>query len=108
MISATAGRSGSPRVGTARILSRTKELRSQSLTARIKMPGGLPACYSHERRGELIDDVGGLHGFAVFWKNIYPELEGLDLDENEDRKQEKKNILIRAKARAGIRIIRQI
>ena len=72
------------------------------------MPGGLPACYSHERRGELIDDVGGLHGFAVFWKNIYPELEGLDLDENEDRKQEKKNILIRAKARAGIRIIRQI
>ena len=35
-------------------------------------------------------------------------MEGLDPDENEDRKQEKKNSLIRAKAWAGIRIIRQI
>jgi hypothetical protein len=62
------------------------------------MPGGLPACSSRERRGELIDDVGGLHGFAVFLKTIHPELEGLDPDEKEDRKEEKKNNLIWAKA----------
>lgn len=39
------------------------------------------------RDGEkLIDEVGGLHGFAVFLKNVYLELEGLDPDENEDIK----------------------
>lgn len=51
------------------------------------------------RDGEmLVDDVGGLHGFADFLEKINPELKGMDLEEKEDAKREKKEMLVWAKS----------
>ncbi|MBR4146230.1 MAG: hypothetical protein IKU06_12345, partial [Lachnospiraceae bacterium] len=41
----------------------------------------------------LVDDVGGIHGFSDFLQNINPELKGLDPDEKEEAKKEKKECL---------------
>ena len=51
------------------------------------------------RDGEmLIDDVGGLGGFANFLEKIHPELKGMDPDEKENAKYEKKELLAWAKS----------
>ena len=51
------------------------------------------------RDGEmLIDDVGGLGGFANFLEKIHPELNGMDPDEKENAKCEKKELLAWAKS----------
>jgi hypothetical protein len=51
------------------------------------------------RDGEmLVDDVGGLHGFADFLEKINPELKGMDPEEKEDAKREKKEMLVWAKS----------
>lgn len=51
------------------------------------------------RDGEmLIDNVGGLGGFANFLEKIHPELKGMDPDEKEDAKLEKKELLAWAKS----------
>lgn len=51
------------------------------------------------REGEmLIDDVGGLGGFANFLEKIHPELKGMDPDEKENAKREKKELLAWAKS----------
>jgi hypothetical protein len=46
----------------------------------------------------LVDDVGGLHGFADFLEKINPELKGMDPEEKEDAKREKKEMLVWAKS----------
>ena len=51
------------------------------------------------RDGEmLIDDVGGIHGFAEFLQMVNPELSGLDPEEKEEARQEKKRYLEWAKS----------
>ena len=51
------------------------------------------------RDGEmLVDDVGGLGGFAEFLEKIHPELKGMDPDEKEQAKCEKKELLEWAKS----------
>ena len=51
------------------------------------------------RDGEmLIDNVGGLGGFANFLEKIHPELKGMDPDEKENAKLEKKELLAWAKS----------
>lgn len=51
------------------------------------------------RDGEmLVDDVGGLHGFADFLEKINPELKGLDPEEKEEARREKKEYLTWAKS----------
>lgn len=46
------------------------------------------------RDGEmLVDDVGGLGGFADFLEKIHPELKGMDPDDKEQAKCEKKELL---------------
>ncbi len=46
----------------------------------------------------LIDDAGGLCGFANFLKKIHPELKWMDPDEKEDAKRQKKELLAWAKS----------
>ena len=51
------------------------------------------------RDGEmLVDDVGGIHGFAEFLKEINPDLKGLDPEEKEEAKQRKKDNITWAKS----------
>ena len=51
------------------------------------------------RDGEmLVDDVGGIHGFAEFLQKVNPELKGMDPEEKEAAKQEKKEYLTWAKS----------
>ena len=51
------------------------------------------------RDGEmLVDDVGGLGGFADFLEKIHPELKGMDPDEKEQARCEKKELLEWAKS----------
>ena len=51
------------------------------------------------RDGEmLVDDVGGISGFAEFLEEINPDLKGLDPDEKEEAKQKKKQSLTWAKS----------
>ena len=51
------------------------------------------------RDGEmLVDDVGGIHGFAEFLKTINPDLKGMDPEEKEEAKQKKKEYLTWAKS----------
>ncbi|MBR2258950.1 MAG: hypothetical protein IJ899_16810 [Blautia sp.] len=51
------------------------------------------------RDGEmLVDDVGGIHGFADFLEKINPELKGMDPEEKEDARREKKEYLEWAKS----------
>ena len=46
------------------------------------------------RDGEmLVDDVGGIHGFAEFLLKVNPELKGMDPEEREVARQEKKEYL---------------
>ena len=46
------------------------------------------------RDGEmLVDDVGGISGFARFLRAIHPELKGMDPEEKEEAKREKKESL---------------
>ena len=46
------------------------------------------------RDGEmLVDDVGGIHGFADFLQKVNPELKGMTPEEKEDARQEKKEYL---------------
>lgn len=50
------------------------------------------------RDGEmLVDDVGGIHGFADFLEEINPDLKGLTAEEKEEAKQKKKESLTWAK-----------
>ncbi len=48
------------------------------------------ASVMHSKVEMLVDDVGGIHGFSDFLQNINPELKGLDPDEKEEAKKEKK------------------
>ena len=51
------------------------------------------------RDGEmLVDDVGGISGFARFLRSIHPELKGMDLEEKKEAKREKKESLEWAKS----------
>lgn len=51
------------------------------------------------RDGEmLVDDVGGLHGFADFLRTINPELREMDPEEKEEARRKKKEYLIWAKS----------
>ena len=51
------------------------------------------------RDGEmLVDDVGGICGFAEFLKKINPELKGLDPEQKEEARQDKKEYLTWAKS----------
>ena len=51
------------------------------------------------RDGEmLVDDVGGIHGFTEFLQKVNPELKGMDPEEKEAAKQEKKEYLTWAKS----------
>ena len=51
------------------------------------------------RNGEmLVDDVGGIDGFADFLETVNPELKGMDPEEKEEARQEKKESLIWAKS----------
>ena len=51
------------------------------------------------RDGEmLVDDVGGISGFARFLRAIHPELKGMDPEEKEEAKREKKESLEWAKS----------
>lgn len=46
------------------------------------------------RDGEmLVDDVGGIHGFTEFLKTINPELKGMEPEEKEEAKREKRESL---------------
>ena len=45
----------------------------------------------------LLDDVGGIHGFIDFLHTINPELSGLDAEEKDIAKAEKKETLEWAK-----------
>ena len=45
----------------------------------------------------LVDDVGGIHGFADFLQTINPELKDMEPEEKEKAKQEKKEYLEWAK-----------
>ncbi len=46
------------------------------------------------RDGEmLIDDVGGIRGFADFLQKVNPKLAGMDQEEKEEARQEKKEYL---------------
>ncbi len=46
------------------------------------------------RDGEmLVDDAGGIHGFADFLQKVNPELKGMDPEEKEEAKQEKRAYL---------------
>ncbi|MBP3875895.1 MAG: hypothetical protein J6E41_09390 [Lachnospiraceae bacterium] len=51
------------------------------------------------RDGEmLVEDVGGLHGFADFLRTINPDLGGMDPDEKEDARRERKEYLTWARS----------
>ena len=51
------------------------------------------------RDGEmLVDDVGGIHGFADFLEKINPELKGMSAEEKEEARKEKKEYLAWAKS----------
>ena len=51
------------------------------------------------RDGEmLVDDVGGISGFAQFLRTIHLELNGMDPEEKEEAKREKKESLEWAKS----------
>lgn len=45
----------------------------------------------------LMDDVGGIHGFAVFLETIHPDLEGMEKEEKADAKQRRREYLEWAK-----------
>ena len=50
------------------------------------------------RDGEmLVDDVGGIHGFAEFLQTINPNLKDMEPEEKEKAKQEKKELMEWAK-----------
>ena len=47
------------------------------------------------RDGEmLVDDVGGIHGFADFLQKINPDLKGMNTEEKEEARREKKEYLV--------------
>ena len=51
------------------------------------------------RDGEmLVDDVGGIHGFADFLQKINPDLKGMNTEEKEGARREKKEYLVWARS----------